>query len=258
LAKAGFRRYSTYRQATLAGIFTNSVFGFLRCYVMLAAALATGSAAGYQGPQLVSYVWIGQGLLATVGMWGDTELATRIRSGDVVSDLLRPINPVFAYFSSDLGRAGFAVLTRFTAPVIVGLVAFDFYLPHHAATYLLFAVSVVLAVTLSYACRYIVNSMAYWLLDGRGPQIVWTLASTVLGGLYFPLRFLPSGLTAVLWLGTPFPSLLQAPLDIACERQDLKTSFGYVVLQAVWVVVVFGAALIVQRRAERKLVLQGG
>src|SRR5262245_15462414 len=46
LAKTGFRRYSTYRQATLAGIFTNSVFGFLRCYVMLAVAACRGGASG--------------------------------------------------------------------------------------------------------------------------------------------------------------------------------------------------------------------
>ena len=36
LARAGFRRYSTYRQATVAAAFTNTVFGFLRCYVLLA------------------------------------------------------------------------------------------------------------------------------------------------------------------------------------------------------------------------------
>src|SRR5262249_10771461 len=82
VAKAGFRRYSTYRQATLAGIFTNSVFGFLRCYVLLAVtAGAGGTVAGYQGAQLVSYVWIGQGMLATIGIWDDLGLAARIRTG---------------------------------------------------------------------------------------------------------------------------------------------------------------------------------
>ena len=38
LAWSGFRRYATYRQATAAGSFTNIVFGFLRCYVLLAVA----------------------------------------------------------------------------------------------------------------------------------------------------------------------------------------------------------------------------
>lgn len=79
-----FRRYSTYRQATLAGAFTNTVFGFLRCYVFLAvAAGAGGVAAGYRGAQLTTFVWVGQGLLAVVLFWGWTDLVERIRSGEV-------------------------------------------------------------------------------------------------------------------------------------------------------------------------------
>jgi ABC-2 type transport system permease protein len=34
LAGSGFRRHATYRQATMAGDFTNVVLGFLRCYVV--------------------------------------------------------------------------------------------------------------------------------------------------------------------------------------------------------------------------------
>lgn len=258
LAKAGFRRYSTYRQATVAGIFTNTVFGFLRCYVLLAVAASSGgTVAGYGGAQLVSYVWVGQGLIATVGLWGDTELATRIRSGAVVSDLLRPVPPVPAYLAADLGRALFALLTRFAVPVIVGALAFDFYAPH-TTTYPLAAISIALAVVLCFACRYVVNAMAYWLLDGRGPQLMWTLASTVLGGLYFPLRFLPSWLAVTLWVATPFPSLLQTPLDIVAERATGTEAVGLIALQAIWALGMLATAEWVQRRGERRLVAQGG
>ena len=44
--------------------------------------------------------------------------------------------------STDLGRASFAVLTRFAAPVVVGAIAFDFYAPRHLVTYPLTALSV--------------------------------------------------------------------------------------------------------------------
>ena len=36
VATRAFRRYSTYTAATLAGIFTNCVFGVIICYVYLA------------------------------------------------------------------------------------------------------------------------------------------------------------------------------------------------------------------------------
>ena len=50
----GFRRYSTYRQATVAGLFTNIVFGFLRCYVLL--AVIGRRAAGYDPRQIATYL----------------------------------------------------------------------------------------------------------------------------------------------------------------------------------------------------------
>lgn len=91
LSRAGFRRFATYRQATVAAAATNSMFGFLRGYVLLAAtAGAGGTAAGHDKRQLALFVRLGQGLIGVVGFWGWTDLADRIRTGEVVVDLDEP------------------------------------------------------------------------------------------------------------------------------------------------------------------------
>jgi len=259
LVWSGFRRYATYRQATLAGSFTNIVFGFLRCYVLLAVAAGTsGLAGGYRPEQLATFVWVGQGILSVVGIWGWTELSDRIRSGDIAADLLRPVPPVTAYLAADLGRALHGMLTRFIGPVAVGVFFFTLATPVRLQTIPLFLLSVVLAVIGSFGCRFLVNATAYWLHDARGPLILWTLGVGVLAGLYFPLRLLPDGLTAALWVLTPFPGLLQTPLDVVVERDSPPVQAGLVALQAVWACVLLLLARHVQRRAERKLVVQGG
>ena len=260
LARSGFRRYSTYRQATVAGSVTNIVFGFLRCYVLLAVARGTvgGRPGGYDAEQLATFVWVGQGMLVVVALWGWNELAERIRTGEVAADLLRPVPPVTAYLAADLGRAAHAMLTRFVPPVVVGLLFFRLYLPARWWTGPLFLLSVLLAVVAGFGCRFLVNSTAYWLHDARGPLLLWTLASGVLVGLYFPLRLLPDWLAVPLWVATPFPGLLQTPLDVLIERDPTPLQFGLVGLQALWAAVLLALARLVQRRAERKLVVQGG
>ncbi|MEV4491870.1 ABC-2 family transporter protein [Micromonospora coxensis] len=258
ISRSGFRRYATYRQAAVAGVVTNSVFGFLKCYVLLAVAGTAGAAAGYDRAQLATFVWAGQGLLAVVLLWGWTDLADRIRTGDVATDLLRPVHPVTGYLATDLGRAGYAALARMLPPMLVGPLFFDVYLPTRAATVPLFVVSAVLAVVLCFGCRFLVNATAYWLQDVRGPMILWTLGSGVLAGLYFPLRFLPEGVQWALWFGTPFPSLMQTPLDVLVERDPTPTQVGLVALQAGWAVLLLAGCRWVQRRAERRLVVQGG
>jgi ABC-2 type transport system permease protein len=258
LSRVGFRRYSTYRQATVASIFTNSVFGFLHCYVLLAATAATGHAGGYTARQLVLYVWAVQGLLGVVVLWGWTELGDRIRTGDVVVDLLRPVHPVTGSLAEDLGRAGFATLTRFVVPLLVGALTFDMYVPLRVATYPLFVVSAVLAVMVSFGVRYLINSVGFWLLDVRGVTMFATGAIPLASGLGFPLHFLPSWVTWTLWVCTPFPSMMQAPLDVLVERQPVGSTVGVVAGQAVWAVVLLGACRLVTARAERRLVVQGG
>ncbi|GAB3464331.1 ABC transporter permease [Actinophytocola sediminis] len=255
VAGAGFRRHSTYRQATLAGAFTNTMFGFMRCYILLSVAGATGDVGGYDQARLATFVWVGQGLLAVVNFWSTPELAERVRTGDVVADLLRPVDLMTMFLAGDLGRAGYAMLTRFVVPVAVGLLTFDLFLPANPVTYGLFAVSVLLAVLISATCLYLVALTAFWLLDVRGVNTLWGLLAGAASGLYFPLPLLPDWLVTLLWVGTPFPSLLQAPLDVLVAR---GSGVALVAGQVAWLVVVVAVARTVQRRALRRLVVQGG
>jgi len=259
LAVAGFQRYATYRQAMVAAVVTNSVFGFLRFAVMLAVIEAGARAvAGYNEPQLATFVFAGQGLIGVVLLWALPELAERIRTGDVVTDLLRPIDPVWQQLAADLGRAGYAVLTRFVVPVVVGALVFELYAPRRSVTYALFVCSMLLATIVCFACRYLVNASAYWLLDVRGPQTAWVLTSGIFGGLYFPVWFFPDAVAIGLIIATPFPSVIQIPLDILVERGSPTVRLELLAIQAGWVVALLALCRWVQSRGERKLVIQGG
>jgi ABC-2 type transport system permease protein len=52
--------------------------------------------------------------------------------------------------------------------------------------------------------------------------------------------------------------MLQAPMDVLVERGDLAASAGLVAGQLAWAVALMAACRLVQRVAERKLVIQGG
>ncbi|MET7297623.1 ABC-2 family transporter protein [Embleya sp. NPDC005575] len=258
LVGAGFRRWSTYRQAALAGLFTNTVFGVMIYSLMRALTEDGRRPGGYDAAQLATYVWVGQGILSVVHAWTWNELADRVRSGDVTADLLRPIDPFEAFLAADLGRAAYAVLARMLVPVLAGALMFTMYVPQRPYTIPLFVLSLILGTILSFTLRYLVNLGAFWLLDARGLGAVWLLASGVFAGSFFPLRFLPGWAQAVLWFGTPFPGLFQIPLDVVVERPGPAPQIGSVVLQLLWVAILVPLVLRVQRAATDKLVIQGG
>jgi ABC-2 type transport system permease protein len=251
-ASAGFARYSAYRAASVAGAFTNTVFGVVKASITTAAIGAAGGAlAGYDAQQGATYAWLVPGLLASVALLGCTALALRTRSGDVAVDLQ------LSWLAADLGRAAFMLLPRGVPPVVIGLVFFDVALPTSALPYLLALVSLTLAVVVSFACRFALNLVAFWLLDLRGAITLYVVASNVLAGLIVPVHWFPGWMRTVAEL-TPFPSMLQAPVDVLSGRDTGWTAVATICVQVVWVVLALGTGRIVLARATRKLVVQGG
>ena len=254
LVRAGFQRHSTYLTASVAGLFTNTVFGLLRVAVLLAVVEQTGLVAGYDAGSVSAFVWLGQGLLTVVLLWGDGELAERVRTGDVAFDMSRPWNLQVALLAMDIGRAGHAALFRFAPQIAIGALLFPFRWPEDPMTVPLFVGSVLVAIVISAQLRFMLDLTAFWLLDVRGVRTVYNAGGNLISGLTVPLAFFPDALRAAIY-ATPFPAMLQTSIDVFTERDGVA---WLLVNQAVWMVVLLVAARLVLARATRKLVVQGG
>ncbi|QGV80429.1 ABC transporter permease [Streptomyces ficellus] len=260
VAAGGFRRYATYRMATAAGVFTNTVFGFILAYTYMALWDERPGLGGYDMAEALAFVWVGQALLATCGLMGggfEDELMERIKTGDIAVDLYRPADLQLWWLSVSLGRSGFQLLGRGVVPMAVGALAFDLALPEHPLTWLAFLVSVALGVVVSFAVWFLVALSAFWLMDGAGAvQVAW-LSGTFFSGMLLPLTVFPGALGEVARL-LPWASLLQVPADVFLEKRtgwDLMEAYAF---QAGWAVVLLLAGRAVQAAATRRVVVQGG
>lgn len=113
--------------ATAAGVFTNTVFGFIMAYTYIALWDERPHLGGYDQSQALTYVWLGQAMLATMallGGGGEDELIERIRTGDIAIDLYRPVDLQLWWMAGDLGRAAFQLIGRGAAPMALGALAF--------------------------------------------------------------------------------------------------------------------------------------
>ncbi|HEY6960560.1 MAG TPA: ABC-2 family transporter protein [Gaiellaceae bacterium] len=256
IAKRGWRRYSAYPWATVAGIFTNTSFGFLQAYVLLAVYRHRTDVGGFDAADAVTYVWLAQSMIMTVYIFSWWELAWRIRDGSIATDLLRPLNPQRYWLAHDLGRAPYHFLLRGVPPFALGALVFELHWPTplDAAAFFL---SLALAVVVSFGFRFIYNAVAFWLLDFRG---VVTLATTMViffSGMAVPLRFMPAALRDVCY-ALPFGSVIQTPADVWLGKRDGLALLGVLALQAFWAVALLGIGRVVLRRATRRVVVQGG
>ncbi|MDQ1045911.1 ABC-2 family transporter protein [Streptomyces sp. V4I2] len=257
VAAGGFRRYATYRVATAAGVFTNTVFGLILVYTYLALWEERPHLGGYDQAQAVTYVWVGQALLSTLAIGGggvEDELMERIRTGDIAIDLYRPADLQLWWLAADLGRAVFQLLGRGVVPFAFGVLVFPAAVPSDVGTWCAFLFAVVLAMVVGYGIRFLVALSAFWLLDGTGVvQMAW-LVGFFCSGMIFPLNVFPGALGEVV-RALPWSSLLQAPADVLLGEADPWRTY---VFQAGWAVVLLVLGRLVQAMATRRVVVQGG
>ena len=256
VARTSFRRLAAYRAATAAGVFTNTVFGFLLAYVLVAVYEERQLVGGFDASDAATFIFVGQGLLMVVGLFGDNEMADRIRTGEVVSDLSRPVDYQLWWAATAYGRAGFQFVFRGIPPFLVGALAFDLRLPA-ATTWPWFMLSVAAAVGVGHAWNFLLSLWGFWLIDARGPINMGWLAAAFLSGMYVPLNFLPNGLADAVRL-LPFAAMLQLPVEVFLGQHPGAGAAGVLALQLAWAAGLAGLGRLVLARAVRRVVVHGG
>jgi ABC-2 type transport system permease protein len=256
LAKRGYRRHAAYPMATAAGAFTNTIFGFMQAYILLAVFRNRTDVGGYDATDAITYVWLAQALLMTVNVFGWQEFALRIRDGSIAVDLARPLDPQRYWFASDFGRALYHFVFRGIAPFIIGGLVFDLRYPSPGNA-VAFLVSVSLAVVVSFAFRFLYNAAAFWLLDYRGVRNVSVVVALFFSGMILPLSFFPDWLRTVAY-ALPFRAMMQMPIDVWLGKYSAASLSGALVVQATWAAVLLGLGRLALTAGTRKLVIQGG
>ncbi|MER0480153.1 ABC-2 family transporter protein [Streptomyces sp. Edi2] len=260
VAAGSFRRYATYRIATVAGVFTNTVFGFIVAFTYIALWDERPHLGGYDQAQALAFVWTGQALLACTGLMGSgglEELQERIRTGDIAVDLYRPADLQLWWLAADLGRAALQLVARGVVPMAVGALAFPLALPGDALTWGCFLLSVLLGVLVSFTLRYLVALASFWLLDGTGLALISGLACMFFSGMVLPLRVFPGALGEVAQL-LPWAAVLQVPADALVGARSGGALLRGLVFQAGWAVALLALGRLVQSAATRKVVVHGG
>lgn len=257
LARRSFRRWTAYRAATVSGIITNAFFGCIRAYIFIALYRAQGEVSGYDVKDAITFVWLGQGIIMMLYLWGWWEVADSIRTGSVVTDLARPYDYYAYWLARDMGRALYHTLFRGVTTFLLGALLFRVYVPETFAQWLLFLVSLVLAAVTSFAFRFILNVSAFWFLDIRGIGGAAMIAVTLFSGFEVPLVYFPTWLRAICDV-LPFRGMMQTPADVFLGHLTGMSALAAMSFQLVWVAALVLAGRVMVQAATRKVIVQGG
>jgi ABC-2 type transport system permease protein len=102
-----------------------------------------------------------------------------------------------------------------------------------------------------------VSLLGFWLIETRGIRMLYQILSTFLAGLYVPVHLFPAPLAAAARL-TPFPWLLQGPVDVMSGRATGSAAWSVIGMQALWIAIAIGIGRALVAAGRRKLEVQGG
>jgi ABC-2 type transport system permease protein len=259
LARMAFQRQLTYRAATFAGFATNTFFGALRAAILLALFAARGDAevAGYSVAAAVTYTGLTQALIGFIALWGWWDIVTNIRTGDVASDLSRPMD-FFAYWcAQDAGRASAQLILRGIPMMLLYALVYPVVWPPTLWHWLALSVSLSFAWLLSFTWRFLYSLLAFWTQDAIGAGRFAIFMATFLSGFIMPVAFMPTWMVMLMHL-TPFPAIVNTPIEIYLGIVPTPQLFNALAEQLTWIVILITLARLLLALGVKKLVIQGG
>jgi ABC-2 type transport system permease protein len=257
VAHTAFRRQVIYRWANLAGLLTNIFFGVIFSYIIIALFHARPTVAGYSVSDTLRYTWLVQAMVMVVLTFGWYDLMLTIRSGAVISDLSKPCDFYWYWFSRECGRDIYFLIYRGIPTYLAGMLLFGFGVPVDWRYWAAFLVSLLLGASVGIAYRVLYNAVAFWFLEARAIGTLFVVIALFFTGSYVPIPFFPHWLLAIIvWL--PFNALINVPAEIALGKIPAAFLLFELGRQLFWVITLTLLVRIVIAVAARRVVVQGG
>ncbi|MBX3503440.1 MAG: ABC transporter permease [Alphaproteobacteria bacterium] len=263
--RARFQLLLEYRVAALAGFATQLWWGGIRIMVFAAFYGAHAAAAPISLADAITYVWLGQALLALQPWVADPEIGHAIRTGGIGYDRLRPLDAYGFWYARTLGwmlaralpRALLMVLAAGIILPLVGLDEWAWRPPASVTAALLFIPAFVLMTALAAAVLMLANVVVAASLNERGVNSILTPLVIVLSGSLLPLNFYPDAWQSWLHL-QPLAGIVDIPFRIYFADLAGGAAAQGLALQAGWTAVLIGIGRLAMARMMRRLEMQGG
>ena len=187
----------------------------------------------------------------------DLGVMGKIRTGAIAMDMIKPFNYFGVTLAENFGGTLFHWFTRAAPILVVCLIFFDISLPRHPINYLLLAVTWILGYLIYFMVNWLFAMIAFWVIETFSFQLMKYGMFTLFSGGIIPLDFFPDFIRPVASY-IPFMYVLYVPTAAFTGHIGPAQAAGFILFQGLWVAALGVACALVWKRAQTKLIVQGG
>lgn len=250
-----------YRAAAWAGISTQFAWGAMTLLMYRAFYQTAENAFPMTFPELSSYIWLQQALLALIMAWFfDGEIFDSITSGNIAYELCRPCDIYSMWFTKNMATRLSRTTLRCLPILIVAAFLpepFNITLPPDLLSGILFLVSISLGFLVLISFSMLVYISAFYTISPIGIRILAISVVDFFAGGIIPIPFFPDALQPVM-NALPFASMQNTPFLIYTGHTSGTDALKSIGLQLIWLAALLVIGRLLMRRALRKVIVQGG
>ena len=248
--------YTAYR-AWVWAEFILQILAMVVLYFFWQAVYASGGTlGGLTFKQTINYVMIAQLLMPLIDNNLIFNFGWMIREGQVAIDLLRPMDLQSRFYVDAAGSLALNLLLK-TPLLIIAVIFFQVQLPRDVATWLVFAVSLVLGHAVMFFFDWIFACLAFYSTETWGLSMVRTGVGAFFSGALVPLAMMPGWLQQVA-AAMPFAQALAVPAAFLSGVTPVADAPRVWLVQLLWLAGLAVASRLVFSVAVRKVTVQGG
>ncbi len=256
-SRVGFVNILAFRLRYYTGIITYLINVTVYYFIWRAVYAPGQEIAGYNLPEIFTYVAVGWIIRSFYWNTIDQEMAYEVLEGKIAVQLIKPVSVQWMWMARAIGESAFrlGMLTLPTA-IVIALI-FPVRGPASARHFGLFIASVLGSFFLMGAINFMIGTCAirlksilalirakYWLIE-------------LLSGVLIPMTFFPDAVQkALAWL--PFQHIAFTPLQLYLGKLDGAQAAAALGTQWFWVVTLAWLGSVWWQRSARQITIHGG
>lgn len=184
-------------------------------------------------------------------------LSSKVRTGEIAVELMKPISLPLLYFSDMVGKTLFQVFARGFPILFVSLFLYKIQFSIQPEILIKFLVLYILSFLLYFFISFFISSLSFYFVEIFPFWILYFAMVTLLSGGIIPIDFFPESIRSLILL-TPFPYLFYFPTILLLRTEILMPYLQLIVVYILHIISLMILSLSLYHFGLKKLYIAGG
>jgi ABC-2 type transport system permease protein len=207
---------------------------------------------GYNLREMLTYILFGALITVVVRNWMYEVVSKDIKDGTLSQFLVKPISYLRYMLFREIGRISLAFILSVSTQLFMILIFSDRFIFNTSYLYLLeILVMVGLAFITEMFLSYLIGMVAFWTDEVDGIFTTLDRLKRFFAGGYFPINLLPAIYIKISFI-LPFGYSFFVPAQLYLKKMDLATGLKGILVQIVWIILLYLIIKLVWRRGLKR------